>query len=204
MISRSRGYGRTTSGGVTDNFERASLGANWTVPLGNAGIVGSSDLGALGFVGVHIVLWAGAAPGADQFAEATVSTEIDAQMQSQVFARRRSADAARYGFHYDFENVPPRWEIKYDGVTTPNVKILASDSAPAAPQPGDRLRIEVRGSATVNIRGFHNGLKILDVDDSSAERIATGPPGLVFRAFVGSSLTYPSKVFEDFAAGTLI
>jgi hypothetical protein len=208
MIAKARGYGRVTSGGITDNFERASLGANWTVPIGNAGIVGSSDLGMLGFVGVHIVLWQGSVLDADQFAEATISTELVAQAQAQVFARRRSSDTARYAFHYNPEGdqqvPPPQWEIKYDGVPTPDVKLLATDSVTAAPVPGDRLRIEVRGSTTVNIRGYHNGRKVIEANDSSAERIASGPPGLVFRAFVGATLTYPAKVFEDFAAGSLI
>jgi hypothetical protein len=207
VIARSRGHGRITTGGITDNFERASLGANWTSVLGDPGIIASSDVGALSFSGVHIITWTGTTLTDDSFAEITVSPDLETLMQFGVFVRRRASDAARYQVHDSNDPAQARpfeWAIKYDGVATPDTKFLASNTSAPALQAGGRVRIEVRGQNPVNIRAFHNGIKVVEADDSSAERIASGPPGLAFRANVGAALTYPAKVFEDFAAGSLI
>lgn len=204
MIGRSRGRGKTLTGVTVDTFERASLGANWTSVLGNPAIVASSDFGASAFSGIHIATWTGTTPTVNQFAEAVISSGMNAQMQGQVFVRRRTSDSARYAFHYDAENL--YWQIKYDGVPTESVRSLATDAVTAGYATGDTIRIEVRGTgAAVNIRGFRNGRLLLEVDDVHADRITTnGPPGLTIRAFVGASLSYPQAVFESYAVGSLL
>ncbi len=204
MMYFGRGPALTVSTSANDDFERSSLGTNWTATLGSPVTVNSSDLGAGSFSGVHIATWAGASFLPDQFCEAKIAPDLVSNMQHQVFVRRRSSDAARYAFHYNGEATPsPRWEIKYDGVATEFTYLLATSTDPA-PVPGDTLRLEARGTNPVTIKGYHNGVLLLTGTDSTADRITSGPPGLVFRAFVGASLTYPSPVFENWSGGTLI
>ena len=189
--------------GVSDNFNRSSLGPNWLSHLGNASIVAGADWGPSAAFGIHITSWT-APVGVDQFAEATVAAGVNPKMQYQVYVRRRASDAARYGFHYNFEASPPRWEIKYDGVPTSLTRIVATSSAPT-PGPGSKLRLEARGSgAAVSLKGYHNGTLVCSGDDTNSDRITTaGPPGLVCRAFVGQTITYPSPVWTDFTTGAL-
>lgn len=201
------GPGRTITDPVSDNFERASLGGNWTVHNGNAAIVASSDYGASAFSGVHIASWTGTTIIGDQVVEGTLSAGWDSRLLAQVCTRRRSADLARYAFGYDDDpgfTVPPQWYIKYDGVATENTRLLAVVTGLPAVAPGDRLRFETRGTNPVVLRGYHNGILRCEASDSAADRITSGPPGLTLRAWTGSSLTYPIPVFEDFAAGTLL
>lgn len=214
MLPRARGYGRTISGPVADNFERSALGANWAVPNGLAEITASSDLGMSGDSGIHIAVWAGATlPGLNQYVEMTISADRTASVQYQVFCRRRSADLARYGFLYKNDPVfdvagqpdgPPAWAFKYDGVPSAQTRLFGVDTGPPAPVADDRLRLEVRGTDPVRLRGFHNGKLVIAADDAAADRIITaGNVGAAYRADSGVTLTYPAKVFEDFAAGTL-
>ena len=207
MIPRARGFGRRASGGVVDTFERASLGADWSVPQGLATIVGSADLGASAFSGIHVAVWAATTLGADQFVEMTVSPSIEPLMQWQLFCRRRSSDLARYGFIYDNDPAsanPAGWVFKYDGVPNVDTRFLIRDTVPPGPSPGDRVRLEVTGQNPVVLRGFHNGRLVIEAEDTNANRILSGPPGAAYRANVGSSPTYPVRLFADFAAGTLI
>jgi hypothetical protein len=206
MIPRSRGHGRRTTGAVYDTFERASLGADWSVPQGLAAIVGSSDLGATGSAGIHTAMWVGSAIGDDQYVEMTVASAVDPLMQWQVFCRRRSSDLARYGLIYDNDPSsanPAGWVFKYDGVPSSQTRFLVRDTVPPGPLPGDRLRLEVTGQNPVALRGFHNGRLIIEATDSAPDRVLSGPPGAAYRANVGSSPTYPVRIFADFAAGTL-
>lgn len=204
MIGRAGGPVRRQGGLVFDDFNRAApLGSNWTVLLGNATIVGSAAFGASAFSGIHIANWVGSTLGADQFAEGVIATGRDPLMQAQVYLRRRAADGARYALHYDFE-FAGYWEIKYDGVATEFTRSLATSVA-AADAPGSVLRLETRGTgASVNLKAYHNNVLIMEADDTHADRITSGPPGLVCREAVGAGLAYPSPVFASFAAGTLL
>jgi hypothetical protein len=204
VIARSRGYGRTVTDAVADDFQRASLGANWTRPLGDAVIVNSQSLGAGSFSGVHIAIWNGATqPGANQFAEVRVATDIG-DMQHQPFVRRRTSDGARYGLIYDTDSTP-FWAIKYDGVPSQDTRLFLAPGYTTPLAPGDVMRLEARGSSPVSLRAYHNGRLVLAVDDSDANRVTSGPPGAAYRATLGApALTYPSPVYETFAAGTLL
>lgn len=206
MIARSRGHGRRATGGVTDTFDRASLGANWSVPQGLATIVADADLGASGSSGIHVALWAGSAIGDDQFCQMTISPSLSPLMQYQIFCRRRSADLARYGFLYDNDPAsanPAGWVFKYDGVPTADTRFLIRDTVTPGPSPGDVLRLEVTGQNPVVLRGYHNGRLVIEAQDTDPNRVLSGPPGAAYRANVGSSPTYPVRIFTDFAAGTL-
>lgn len=189
---------------VSDNFERPTLGSNWTVNVGNVGIVNQSDIGLTAQSGAGITSWTGSTLTADQFSEATIASDIINNMLTQVFVRRRTTDSARYAFHYNKgpDVVTPRWEIKYDGVPTAQTRILVSSTV-AQPSPGDILRLEVSGSNPVLLKGYQNGALILSTSDSAATAIVSGQPGVTFRLALETTTTYPSPVFESWSGGNL-
>ncbi|HLF07530.1 MAG TPA: hypothetical protein VI893_10240 [Thermoplasmata archaeon] len=186
---------------ASDDFERASLGPNWTVWFGsgNCGIVGSSDLGMINFNAMCGASWTADTFSADSFSEGVISANKDPDMMGQAFVRRRSSDNARYGLHYNNESTM-KWEIKYDGVPSAQTRIVANASG-AAPLPGDTIRIEIVGQT---LRGFHNGVEVVNGTDTAPDAITTaGPAGLVYRLKLGSSATYPTPMFESWRGGSL-
>ncbi len=147
-----------------DRFERQSLGSNWTVYNGNVGIVHEHDLGILSkdapMKGLGIVAWRGTEFAADQFSEAVISSDVDANAVLQVFVRRSTHDGRRYGFYW-IPDGGGRWEIKRDG--GPDTVVLAAVPSPP-PAPGDTLRVEAVGDS---IKGFHNGTEVVRAVDSA-------------------------------------
>lgn len=190
---------------VSDDFERANLGSNWTVYFGsgNVEIVNSSDLGYPASGYFTIVGWTANSFQADQYSEIIISPNKDDSMLCQAFVRRRSSDFARYGFHWN-PAYGGRYEIKYDGVPTPQVRILDSLVAPV-PLDGDTLRIEISG---MTISGYHNGSLVLQASDTaystSSPITTTGVPGIAFRFnSVSYPAPYPSAVIEEWNGGNL-
>ena len=124
---------------VFDNFERITgLSPNWTVYAGGSsvGIVNGSDMGLVSGPGlIGISGWTANNFSVDQYSEAQISSNALDSMLKQVFVRRRNSDFARYAFHWN-NAFGGRYEIKYDGVPTPQVRVLTSvPSTP--PLPGD-------------------------------------------------------------------
>ena len=182
-----------------DDFESSALGSNWISHTSStAGIVNNSDLGLLSGA-FSLLSWAAAVPS-DQFSEAEVSVGSDSRMAKGVFVRRRALDGARYQFHYDTNGTDseprPHWQIKYDGLSATQNRVLAISLASAAPAERDVLRIEVRGTT---IRGLKNGQLVLSVVDS---RITSGTAGVAFTT-AGLTIPLPSPVFERWAGGGL-
>lgn len=185
---------------ASDDFERASLGASWSTASGSAaGIVGGQDLGALS-TGPLSIDWIATSFAADQFSEVVVAAGKDPNMLVQAHVRRQSSTPARYGFHFNPEKSPAVWEIKYDGVPTPDVRILTSAQGPE-PVAGDVLRIEARGR---EISGYLNGVRILVATDNAANAIlAAGRTGITARLKVGTSTTYPTPIVASWKGGSL-
>lgn len=186
-----------------DDFERHLLGPDWS-QLGapGAGIVGMSDLGSPSG-SLCVAGWVATSFAADAFCEAERSSDIPASMLTQVFVRRRASDLARYGFHWNGDPGNARWEIKYDGVPTAQTRILARLDGPG-PQPGDRLRIEIRGDDPVVIQGFHNGILVVSGTDAAPQRITgAGVAGVVARMAQGTVSTPPTAIFESWNGGSL-
>ena len=190
---------------ASDTFERASLGGDWTVNFGSVGIVNNSDLGLTAQSGMGLVTWTASTFSADQFCEAVLSPDKAPAMMTMVSARRQTATAApRYGFAYDDDPGDQKWIIKYDGVPSAQTRILAENAAAPAPQPGDTLRIEVRGMNPPEIKGFLNGVEILSATDNAPDAInSNGKPALAYRLSQGGSTTYPSPAFESWTGGSL-
>jgi hypothetical protein len=187
---------------VFDDFERHLLGPNWIVlaGAGSIGLVGQSDLGLVaGPARGGAVAWAANTFLLDEFSEAVISPDRADSMLLQVYVRLRAVDNARYGFHWN-NAFGGRWEIKYDGVPTPQTRILASAIAPE-PLPGDRIRIEARGAT---ISGYHNEVLVLTAEDTAPDAITeVGELGVVFRFTTTAPAVYPSAVVEDWMGGDL-
>lgn len=195
-----------------DDFERSTLGSNWMISFPASGsqvqIVGNSDLGmTAGPQGFFLANWAGTPFGADQFCEAVIPMDVAPDWAHQVYVRRRSSDAARYGF--GFENDPNqtqyynKWYFKYDGVPEAETRMFGVvDKGPQAPRPGDTLRVEIRG---YTLYGYWNGrLMAMAGDDAASNRIANGVPGLAARVANGNqAITQSVKVWETWRGGTL-
>ena len=182
-------------GSLSDNFERSTLGSNWTVHAGSPGIVNHSDLGLRS--GAFGLLSRGETLPADQFSEAEISVGSDSRMAKGVYVRRRVSDGARYQFHYDTNGTPaePRshWQIKYDGVSSARTRVLAVSFA-SAPTARDVIRIDVKGRT---IRGLKNGQLLLSATDSA---LTSGTAGVAFTTS-GLPIPLPSPVFERWTGG---
>jgi hypothetical protein len=193
-----------------DDFERPSLGSDWTViyppaPNSQVQIIDSSDLGmGPGPQGFFIVNWTKQTFSADQFCEATIPADATAGWAHGVSVRWRASDSARYMLAYDNDPNQPlygNWILKYDGVPGPQTRIIANIASTAEPQPGDTLRIEVQG---YTLRGYLNGTKVLEGADTDASKIADGPPGLAARWANGNTSTAANaKVWESWCGGSL-
>jgi hypothetical protein len=191
---------------VCDDFERTALGPDWVAGQGT-GIVGASDFGVTATGGGAFIRWQGSVLGADQFSEAAISADRDPDMMVQVAVRFRSSDGARYGFHHNLETDPDAWQIKYDGVPTPQTAILAANTSLPAPGAGDTLRIEAVGNT---IRGLvrcatcADFVEVVTATDTRPVAITgAGPPSLVARARndVANPVTYPAPVAESWCGG---
>jgi len=203
----------TTGGGLEafDDFERSELGPAWRVvfpPPPNdtqVQILDDSDLGmGPGPQGFFLVNWVGSSFAPDQFCEATIPLDAGPDWIYQVYVRWREDDAARYGFHYNGDpgqDTFGQWVFKYDGVPSPETRIIASTPATTIPGPGDTLRVEVEG---FTLRGYLNGELVLEAEDTDPSRIAAGEVGLAARWATGNMGTpAPVKVYEAWAGGEL-
>ncbi len=194
-----------------DDFERATLGSNWAIRFpnpdtgGQVRIVDNSDLGmGPGPQGFFLVNWVGSTFAADQYCEATIPADVTADWAHQVYVRWRSSDGARYGFGYNNDPGQPQfgmWYFKYDGVPSAQTRVFATVNATQTPQPGDTLRVEVRG---YELRGYLNGTLVLMATDVDPSRIAAGETGLAARWATGNQPTDDAaKVWEAWSGGSL-
>jgi len=196
---------------ASDDFERATLGSNWFISFPTSGaqvqILGNSDLGmTAGPQGFFLANWVGTTFAADQYCEAVIPLDVAPNWAHQVYVRRRSSDAARYGFGFDNDSTQvqyyKKWYFKYDGVAGPQTRYFGVvDSGPQAPQPGDTLRVEIVG---FTLRGYWNGRLMTSATDTVAGRIINGVPGLAARVANGNqAITQNAKVWESWRGGTL-
>lgn len=194
-----------------DDFERSALGPDWLISFPASGnqvqIIGNSDLGMVaGPQGFFLANWAGTPFGPDQFCEAVIPLDVAPNWAHQVYVRRRSSDAARYGFGFDNDSTQTqyykKWYFKYDGVPGPQTRMFGvADKGSQAPGPGDTLRVEIIG---YTLYGYWNGRLMSTATDTASNRIANGVPGLAARLANGNqAITQSVKVWEMWRGGTL-
>jgi hypothetical protein len=182
---------------VFDDFERDTLGNNWTIYNGDVGIVNLSDIGVITKTGpmngLGIVAWNATIFSADQFSEGVITVDVDSNALYQVFVRRRTTDNQRYGFHWNPVN-GGQWELKRDG--GPGAPVLDFVSA-TKPLPGDTMMIEVLDSV---LKGFHNGVEVISATDSVLTN--PGQPGMALN--VANVTVFPTPMFEFWTGGSLL
>jgi hypothetical protein len=202
-------FSQTTA---SDDFERAGLGANWSISFPADGsqvhILENSDLGMNpGPQGFFLANWVGGTFDADQFCEAVIPVDAAPDWARQVYVRRRASDGARYGFGFDNDPTQGqyyrKWYFKYDGVPGPETRMFGVvDQGPESPGPGDTLRLEIRG---YTLSGYWNGRLMATASDAAAaNRIANGVPGLAARLANGNAaLSQAAKVWESWKGGNV-
>ena len=168
-------------------------------------IVDSSDLGmGPGPEGFFLVNYSARTFTADQYCEAVIPTDATSGWAYMVYVRWRASDRARYGFAYDSDPNQPAfgdWILKYDGVPSAQTRVFAQVPAAAPPNPGDTLKVEVRG---YTVTGYYNGTKVIEATDTDASKIASGVPGLAARWSNGNTSTSITvKVWESWCGGSL-
>ena len=166
-------------GGVnaSDNFNRSSLGSNWTQQPGDSGtvvITGSAYCAASGSPDAF-AYWSVGTFGNDQFAQAKIQN-ITNWGDDAGPAVRMSASANTC---YRFVWLPGtnRWNL--ERVSSGSITNLDYATFPT-PQNGDIVKITAIGTS---IRGYINGQLICQATDAN---IASGQPGI----YVGDSTTW--------------
>lgn len=182
--------------GVNDGFNRASLGANWTIISGKPVIIANTELGTTASPANAVLQWKASTFSSDQFSSAVISATQNTNVSVKVFVRRRASDGAHYSFVWNSGVSPAQWELKYDGLGTNN-KILASGTAPTSIA-GGTMRIEVIGS---QITGYFNGAQVLTAQDTN---ITAGSSGIGFIQKSGTTITFPAKVINSWQGGNMV
>jgi hypothetical protein len=171
----------------SDDFERASLGSNWTPLESGMGLslFSSSDLGTSNANGQEIY-WNADTFSEHQYSEAVVSAgggELSVAVRMATNgANTRYAWSQEVGSGYN--NIEKTVNGSWSTVgSAPSGRVAVGDTA----------RIEVDGNSPATIRAVLNGTTVLTVTDSS---ITSGQPGLGFYANTGGR-------FESWAGGDL-
>lgn len=177
----------SVGGNISDDFERASLGGNWTARMGTPGISGSSDF--VGTAGAeNMAIYTASSTNEDQYVEGTISAMSSG---NEAWACVRMTGSGNVdGYCYET-----------DGTFGDIVEVINGAWAGALatgtvfPSVGDRIRLEAQGAV---LRAYINGQLVMQVTDGATVK-ATGYPGLATWA----SGT-PTSTFEDFAAGAML
>jgi len=146
---------------ATDNFNRASLGANWTNAFGTV-VINSNTRATGSAAGENDAFYNALTFSADQYAQAVITPS--ATDWAGVCVR------ASVNNSYIFEGTTSQWEIaKY--VAGAFTELTAGSWTASA---GDVFRLEVAGTT---LRAFRNGVLVSTATDSS---LSAGNPGVAF------------------------
>ncbi|OHA56554.1 MAG: hypothetical protein A2441_02165 [Candidatus Veblenbacteria bacterium RIFOXYC2_FULL_42_11] len=151
------------SSGLCDDFERVSLGSNWTVVAGTPQIYSSSDFGGATADAYNLVYWSGSSLSNNQYSEVIMSA---LPASHQVIAAVRVADASNF---YGLRATTTSFEIFKVVSGTPTVLLDLSTPYPTAT---DTIRLEVSGTT---LKAYINGVLRNQTTDSS---LASGSPGV--------------------------
>jgi hypothetical protein len=165
---------------ATDDFNRASLGANWTNALG-AVVIDSNTRAVCSVAGENDAFYNALTFSADQYAQAVVTLSTADWVGVCVRASANNSYVF-YGSTSDWEIT--RWVSGVAGV-------IASGSWTAST--GDVLRLEVVGTT---LRAFRNGVLVSIATDTS---LSTGNPGV---SFWGTNASF-NAFADDWEGGDL-
>lgn len=171
-------------GGATDDFERASLGANWTTREGTATIHNSSDFSG-DFSGDNQAVYTATTFANDQYSESIISL-LQAGKEAQATCRSATSGAFnRYGYA-GYNTGADLYKVVASSYT-----FLQATGATFAV--GDTIRIEAEGST---LRGKKNGVQ--QGTNQTDTSLTSGYPG----AGVWHSAT-PMPEIESWAGADL-
>lgn len=171
---------------VSDNFNRAALGANWTITSGNFSMPGSTAAMANALGGHSGAFWNADTFAADQYAEIVISNaSYDGYMGVEVRVNTGGADT-RYFYHGSlFEQTLGKLVAGvYTQLGNTTVNPFAN---------GDVIRLEVSGTT---LTAKQNGVVRFSVTDASIGSGQTGIHGY-------TSVTATNTSADSFAAGNL-
>lgn len=174
---------------ATDNFQRGSLGANWTVNSGGFDLVSNQIRSNSATRGA--VRWSANAFNADQFASLVIGAATGATADELGPAVR--IDTGGADSHYDFFT-RGTLDFVFLYKTVAGVRTFLTQLAMTINQ-GDTLRLEVQGN---NLTGKVNGVTKLTATDSSLAAGAAGVAGVRgFADLLGSSFIGGHQVLGD-------
>jgi len=154
----------------TDDFERASLGTDWTTREGTPQIYGSSDLGA-GSNDGNLTQRNLETYSNDQFSEILISA-INAGVSEVTAAVRLNPSGSLTAYLVQTDNST---YIRLSKLVAGNFSVMVSSStAGNIPGVGDKMKISVAGTT---VKGYKNGTEVLSTTDTE---VTTGKPGVGF------------------------
>ena len=173
---------------VSDNFNRASLGSNWTVMRGVVSMPGSVAAMADSLANHSTAWWNADTFSADQFAEIVISNVgFDGYMGVAVRCDTGGA-ITLYGYHGS------QFEQSLFKFVAGTYTLLGNDGVNVFAN-GDVIRLEIQGTSLV---AKQNGVTRFSVTDSS---IASGAAGIQgYTSTAGTNTSADSFAADDLVA----
>lgn len=196
-----------TTSTVLDNFNRVSIGANWTACFGggaNLNVDGAAVYQTAGFISAF---WNPATYGPDLEAWITISTKPtnnDGSNPSCWLIGRAQTPSASTADWYELDVLPAAGTDAWQLYRNINNSFTLLTSGTQEWTNGDKLGLEILGSgATVTINGYrHNGTSwsnFATYSDTDANRITAA-------GYIGTGISdvspFPCRL-DDFGGGTV-
>ena len=157
----------------TDDFNRASLGSEYTAIYGLSALtITSNQLAAAGSRGVYRNDWTG---GEDQYNKIQLSTVGGTNPDVGVIARMQSGSNTSYAFDVYASSFGSSSTIEIDKSVNGSVSALIMGTHTFSAN--DNVKITTTGSNPVVVKGYVNDVEVLSYSDSAADRITGGYPG---------------------------
>lgn len=163
----------------SDDFNRASLGANWTAAVGSATINSSVELQ----VGdASSIYWNGFTPGGSQYAWGRVGTVLDSGNVNYGHGPACRMDTADGDCYVVIVNTEVAGEVVLARIDGGSYNILATDSSGATPAANDTFEIRAVGVGAGNLTVYKNGSLFMTVSDSNFSGGRVGFAGRLWNA----------------------
>lgn len=188
---------------ASDDFNRGSLGSNWTIANGALTIDSSSYLIGNSGGDHNWGVWNADTFGADQFSQVKIHNLYAAEGQNGVFVRALNSGRTSYIFSSHTPDGVGAWRLYR--VISAGYTFLASGTSGA--NVGDILRIEVENISsvvTISCYGGAAGTTLLTTDagtnpyeDTDGNQLLTGQPGVAIYN------NHSTNLLDDWSGGDL-